>query len=38
MAVIEFVDRDREAKGAEDKARHAERVAAEGGVAAEANA
>ena len=35
VAVIEFVDRDREAKGAEDKARHAEQVAAAGGVAAE---
>ncbi len=38
VAVIEFVDRDRAAKGAEDKARHAERVAAEGGVSAEATA
>jgi large subunit ribosomal protein L17 len=38
VAVIEFVDRDTAAKGAEDKARHAERVAAEGGVQAEATA
>ena len=38
VAVIEFVDRDIEAKGASDKARHAEQVAARGGVAAEANA
>ena len=35
VAVIEFVDRDMEAKGAEDRARHA---AAEGGQAAEAAA
>jgi large subunit ribosomal protein L17 len=38
VAVIEFVDRDVEAKGNADRARHAERVAAEGGVAAEATA
>jgi large subunit ribosomal protein L17 len=37
VAVIEFVDRDVEAKGAEDRARHAERQAAEG-VHAEATA
>ncbi len=37
VAVIEFVDRDVEAKGAEDRARHAERQAAEG-VPAEATA
>ncbi|MGD2133208.1 MAG: 50S ribosomal protein L17 [Maricaulaceae bacterium] len=29
MAVIEFVDRDEEAKGAEDRARHAEMVEAD---------
>jgi large subunit ribosomal protein L17 len=33
VAVIEFVDRDTAAKGAEDKARHAERQAAEGAPA-----
>ena len=38
VAVIEFVDRDRDAKGADDKARHAAEVAAQGGVAAEATA
>ena len=38
VAVIEFVDRDAEAKGAEDKARHAEKIAAAGGIAAEAPA
>jgi large subunit ribosomal protein L17 len=38
VAVIEFVDRDTEAKGKADRARHAERVAAEGGVAVEATA
>ena len=38
VAVIEFVDRDRDAKGAEDKARHAEQVAASGGIPAEATA
>ena len=38
VAVIEFVDRDIAAKGSKDKARHAEEVAARGGVAAEANA
>ena len=32
MAVIELVDRDPEVKGAEDRARHAEMVEAEGGV------
>jgi large subunit ribosomal protein L17 len=37
VAVIEFVDRDTEAKGAEDRARHAEQQAAEG-VPAEAAA
>jgi large subunit ribosomal protein L17 len=35
VAVIEFVDRDTTAKGAEDKARHAEQVKAEGGIQAE---
>ena len=30
VAVIEFVDRDPEAKGADDRARHAEMMAAEG--------
>jgi large subunit ribosomal protein L17 len=30
LAVIEFVDRDSEAKGAEDRARHAARLAEEG--------
>jgi large subunit ribosomal protein L17 len=34
MAVIEFVERDREAKGAADKARHAETVGAEAAAAA----
>jgi large subunit ribosomal protein L17 len=34
VAVIEFVDRDSEAKGADDRARHAAAVAAEGGVSA----
>ena len=38
VAVIEFVDRDREAKGAADKARHAEQAEAGGGVAAGATA
>ena len=38
VAVIEFVDRDTEAKGKGDRARHAAQVAAEGGVAAEATA
>ncbi len=38
VAVIEFVDRDRDAKGADDRARHAAEVAAQGGVAAEATA
>ncbi|MCR4282531.1 MAG: 50S ribosomal protein L17 [Bauldia sp.] len=38
VAVIEFVDRDTNAKGSEDRARHAAQVAAEGGVAAEATA
>ena len=38
VAVIEFVDRDREAKGSGDKARHAEQVAASGGVVAESAA
>jgi len=33
VAVIEFVDRDAQAKGAGDKARHAAEVAAEGGPA-----
>jgi large subunit ribosomal protein L17 len=37
LAVIEFVDRDKEAKGAEDRARHEARQAAEG-VPAEATA
>jgi large subunit ribosomal protein L17 len=36
VAVIEFVDRDITAKGAKDKARHAEEVAARGGIQAEA--
>ena len=34
VAVIEFVDRDVEAKGAKDRARHAEEVAARGTPAA----
>ena len=34
VAVIEFVDRDTEAKGAKDKARHAEQTEAEGAEAA----
>jgi large subunit ribosomal protein L17 len=38
VAVIEFVDRDTEAKGAEDRARHAAEVAAEGGIGAGAGA
>jgi large subunit ribosomal protein L17 len=38
VAVIEFVDRDVEAKGAKDRARHADEVAARGGVEAEATA
>ncbi len=38
VAVIEFVDRDVEAKGVEDRARHAAAVAAEGGVTAGAGA
>ncbi|HEY5080319.1 MAG TPA: 50S ribosomal protein L17 [Bauldia sp.] len=38
VAVIEFVDRDVDAKGAKDRARHADEVAARGGVEAEANA
>jgi large subunit ribosomal protein L17 len=38
LAVIEFVDRDTEAKGADDRARHAAEVAAEGGVAPGAGA
>jgi len=38
VAVIEFVDRDSEAKGADDRARHAAAVAAEGGVSAGAGA
>lgn len=33
VAVIEFVDRDMDAKGANDRARHAERQAAEGNTA-----
>ena len=33
VAVIEFVDRDRDAKGAADRARHAAEVAANGGTA-----
>jgi large subunit ribosomal protein L17 len=37
LAVIEFVDRDRDAKGAEDRARHEAQQAAEG-VPAEATA
>jgi large subunit ribosomal protein L17 len=37
VAVIEFVDRDVEAKGSKDRARHAEKLAAEG-TPAEANA
>jgi hypothetical protein len=36
--VIEFVDRDTEAKGKADRARHAEMVAAGGGETAEATA
>ena len=35
VAVIEFVDRDIAAKGSKDKARHAEEVAARGGIQAE---
>jgi len=38
VAVIEFVDRDTEAKGAADRAREAEKAAAEGGIAAQAGA
>jgi large subunit ribosomal protein L17 len=38
VAVIEFVDRDVEAKGAKDRARHADEVATRGGVEAEATA
>jgi large subunit ribosomal protein L17 len=38
VAVIEFVDRDTEAKGKLDRARHAEMVAAGGGIPAEATA
>ena len=38
MAVIEFVDRDVEAKGKDDRARHAEEVKAAGGVPSEATA
>lgn len=38
VGVIEFVDRNSEAKGADDKARHAEEVAAQGGIQAEATA
>ena len=38
VAVIEFVDRDVDAKGKGDRARHAEEVAARGGVQAEATA
>jgi large subunit ribosomal protein L17 len=37
LAVIEFVDRDKDAKGAEDRARHEAQQAAEG-VPAEATA
>jgi large subunit ribosomal protein L17 len=33
LAVIEFVDRDKDAKGAEDRARHEAQQAAEGGPA-----
>lgn len=38
VAVIEFVDRNTDAKGAEDRARHAAQIAAEGGIATEAAA
>ncbi len=38
VAVIEFVDRDVEAKGSEDRARYAAEVVARGGVQAEATA